>query len=434
MPTNVGGTAWSASANTQDLNFDAELLSDFNSVDDQIVIKLSDTADMLQGIALPADLYFINIGPDNSVVSNTVNVVTTNYTLGVAGAPGTPVTATTWQQTGDGNAPSTTPDNYAEASIIMSLGTDHKAGTTVNVSTGTNVTGGAINTAAALGGTADQILTLETPSIGNASGAASLLLPSDFLLRVEQTPGMQKQDFNVAAGYTPIAAAGGAAIANAAQPTNAQVNAEVVYKGASDSQDGAMDNLVNFSFSNDVLNFSSLGLASYAKDYDAVKNGIQIDELLKVVPGSFSTSTLNGGFAPDVAQNPDLFNNNGKVLFVLEAQTTAVTGSTDIQASGSYHLYVDANHSGSYEAGSDMVINFTTENSAITGATFADAQALVKALVGTPGDWTSVAGSLAIPATPTTPAIPAVTPINIIGTQVTTDPAGLHIADSLFML
>jgi hypothetical protein len=244
------------------------------------------------------------------------------------------------------------------------------------------------DTSAANASTVDQVLTLETPAT---------LLASDFLLRVQQSATGQIEDFNVYTGANPLN----------------QVNAQVQYTAANQSQGTTVDNLMNFDFVNDLVDFSKfnqVGLSSFAQDYDklatvnhnaaatATGDGIQTNEILRVVLG-FSLNGLNNNFAPDVAQNPDLFAahaanaGTGNVLFVLEAGTTPSTGGL-FTLTGEYHLFVDADHNGSYDPAQDMQINFTAEtNTDITNSHPADA--LIQSILG------------------------------LVGTQVTTDPTGV---------
>jgi hypothetical protein len=403
MPTNAGGTAWGV--DTLDLNFDAESLTDFASGSDKVVIQLQDTADMLHiktwdhdgNAATPVvPVNYFSLGTDNSTISNTTTVVTTTMVNGlVQGTSVTSAPVTSSITTNDGTA--ATPDTYAEAAIVLSLGTDKTVGTTVNVTNAT-VNGVASTTSSANASTVDQVLTLETPA---------QLAASDFLLRVQQSATGQIEDFNV---YT-----GGA-------PAN-QVKAQVQYTAANQSQGTTVDNLMNFDFVNDLVDFSKfnqVGLSSFAQDYDklatvnhnaaatATGDGIQTNEILRVVLG-FSLNGLNNNFAPDVAQNPDLFaahaanGGTGNVLFVLEAGTTPSTGGL-FTLTGEYHLFVDADHNGSYDPAQDMQINFTAEtNTDITNSHPADA--LIQGILG------------------------------LVGTQVTTDPSNpATVVDSLFMI
>jgi hypothetical protein len=400
-----------------DLNFDGEILTDFTTLQDQIVLNILDSSDMLQNVTAPTGgvmiagqsyaagtvIPFITISADNSTVSNTTVASTTTITGSVTAPVYTTVKTPVYLNSATADA-----DSNPEVSIIMELGSDNAIGTVVNVTSDqrTGVTPSA--TSAADFRTVDEILTLEP----NAQPVAG-----DFLLKVQQSAGTGAIEyFNVKAQT----------IGGTATPGLTEVDAQVVYTAANQSQAGSNDKLVNFDWFNDQLDFTGLGLAQYAKDYDIVKDGIQIDEILKVVVGISdpSGSSLNNGFAPDQVQNPDAYAAkqanaaNGNVLFVLQVGVTASATVGQVTQTGNYLLFVDANHDGVYNSATDMMIDFINEVNANTSTSNIPA-AIINSLVGTPGSWTP---STSVPA------------VNIIGSQVTTDPTAAHAVDSTFMI
>jgi hypothetical protein len=299
-------------------------------------------------------------------------------------------------------------DALAEVSVIMELGSDNAIGTVVNVTNDSRVGATTPWSSSANSQTVDQVLTLE-PNVQP--------LASDFLLKVQQSAGTGAiEDFNVAA-QTVTAAGGSAALAPATNQS--QVEAQVIYSAANQSQAGTVDTLVNFDLNNDKLDFTGLKLS--ATDYDAVKNGIQIDEILKVVVGTLDTHTqLNNGFAPDQVQNPDLYAarqtnpTTGNVLFVLEAAATATATAGSVSPTGAYRLFVDANQDGIYNSTTDMVIDFSSEMNANINSITTPA-ALINSLVGTAGTF-------------------APTNLGLLGVQVNIDPTGTNAIDSTFLI
>lgn len=348
MPITAGGASYVAG--TLDLNFDAETLTDFTSGQDKVVIQIQDTADMLHVKADSAGtpINYFALGTDGSVVSNTTTVVTTNTNNGLqVGTPVKSAPVTVNSVTNDGG---TIADTNAESAVILSLGSDKAVGTTVNVTNAT-VNGVTTTSSSADASSVDSVLTLETPATLNAN---------DFLLRIQQSAGTgQVEDLAIAAG-------------------GVEVLAQVQYTAANQSQAGLVDTFKNMDFRSDQLDFTKMNFAALLKDFDKTAatplgDGIQTDEILRVdvKPTLDQVNLLNNGFNPDQAQNPDLFANNGKVLFVLQAQ------SDPLLAPGSYRLFVDADQNGAFDAAKDMVIDFANETNTATVPTVASVLDLV---------------------------------------------------------
>jgi hypothetical protein len=221
---------------------------------------------------------------------------------------------------------STDNDAYFETSLVMGLGTDNKVGISLD------------GAGQVIESSRDQILTLET----NAA-----LVSTDFILQINQSTGGKMQDLT----------------------NNAASSNEILYSSQDQSTATAFDTFTAFDFTEDKLNFQGLHLDMSKYDYDAVKStanpnpvadGVQLNEILRVDVVTSTSAAPNNNFAGDLDSDANLTtgnNNNGNVLFVLQAVSNPNPGA----APGAYRLFVDVNEDGLFNSQNDMVIDFTSE-------------------------------------------------------------------------